>query len=164
MTKKNNDATTAPIPLPNHHIHRTHSEVQLAQDQLVADYQDGKMYERILIGIMRRCDELGSCHPKTSSSLENIVNTKMQDFRSLSERGTTDAKEDWVVGDDDEPSYSIEEERTASFISTSLTSSENIGSERRNSSLSSLSCLTSHMDGTADATHDIESGIFELEL
>lgn len=47
MTKKNNDATTAPIPLPNHHIHRTHSEVQLAQDQLVADYQDGKMYERI---------------------------------------------------------------------------------------------------------------------
>jgi len=122
---------------------------------------------------MRRCDELGSCHPKTSSSLENIVNTKMQDFRSLSERGTTDAKEDWVVGDDDEPSYSssqptirIEElsRHTAYTTSTSLTSSENIGSERRNSSLPSLSCLTSHMDGSADATHDIESGIFELEL
>ena len=120
-----------------------------------------------VIGILRRCDEMGSCHPKTSSSLENIVNTKMQDFTA---RGTTDAaEEDWVVGDDSssQPTIRRIEElsrHTACTTSTSLTSSENIGIERRNSSLSSLSCLTSHMDGTADATHDIESGIFELEL
>ena len=54
MTEKNINATqqkertaAAPIPLPTYHIPRTHSELQLAQDQLLADYQDGKMYERI---------------------------------------------------------------------------------------------------------------------
>lgn len=54
MTKNINDkqqkvtvTAAAPIPLPTSHIHRTHSELQLAQDQLLADYQDGKMYERI---------------------------------------------------------------------------------------------------------------------
>jgi len=54
MTHKNINATqqkegsvAAPIPLPTSHIPRTHSELQLAQDQLLADYQDGQMYERI---------------------------------------------------------------------------------------------------------------------
>lgn len=37
----------APIPLPTSHIKRTHSELQLAQDQLLADYQDNQIYERI---------------------------------------------------------------------------------------------------------------------
>eukprot|EP00984_Skeletonema_dohrnii_P007221 scaffold2605_cov140-Skeletonema_dohrnii-CCMP3373.AAC.3 len=95
----------------------------------------------------------------------------MQDFRGVSARGTTDAAEDdWVVGDDDQsssqPTIRIEElsRHTACTTSTSLTSSEKIGSERRNSSLSFLSCLTSLMDDTTDTTNDIESGIFELEL
>jgi len=53
MMKKNINATlkkgtaAAPIPLPTSHIHRTHSELQLAQDEMLADYQDGQMYERI---------------------------------------------------------------------------------------------------------------------
>eukprot|EP00986_Skeletonema_menzelii_P004794 scaffold1680_cov139-Skeletonema_menzelii.AAC.1 len=38
----------APIPLPTSHIKRTHSELQLAQDQLLADYQDNQIYKRIL--------------------------------------------------------------------------------------------------------------------
>ena len=120
-----------------------------------------------VIGILMRCEKTGPCHPKTSSSLENIVNTKMQDFRSYSGRGTTDDSDDWVVGDQSQPmhrSFPAEKElprHTPSF--TSLTSSE-IESERRNGSMSSLSCSASHTDDSEEATHDIESGIFELEL
>ncbi len=46
-TQQKQQTAAAPIPLPTSHIPRTHSELQLAQDQLLADYQDGKMYERI---------------------------------------------------------------------------------------------------------------------
>ena len=120
-----------------------------------------------VIGILRRCEKTGPCHPKTSSSLENIVNTKMQDFRSHSGRGTTDAGDDWVVGDHSQPMHRSFPEKelprhTPNF-GTSLTSSE-IESERRNDSMSSLSCSASHTDDSEEATHDIESGIFELEL
>lgn len=38
---------SVPIPFPTTHIKRTHSELQLAQDEVLADYQDGAMYERI---------------------------------------------------------------------------------------------------------------------
>ena len=90
----------------------------------------------------------------------------MQDFRSLSGRGTTDAGDDWVVGDQSQPMHRSFPEKelprhTPSFAS--LTSSE-IESERRNGSMSSLSCSASHTDDSEEATHDIESGIFELEL
>ena len=90
----------------------------------------------------------------------------MQDFRSLSGPGTTDAGDDWVVGDQSQPMHrSLPAEKelsrhTPSF--TSLTSSE-IESEKRNGSMSSLAC-SSHTNDSEEATHDIESGIFELEL
>ena len=47
MKKNSTPPAAAPIPMPTSHIKRTHSELQLAQDQLLADYQDGQMYERI---------------------------------------------------------------------------------------------------------------------
>lgn len=83
----------------------------------------------------------------------------MQDFRSLSERGTADAEDDWV-GEQSQPMHGSFHERERSSF-TSLTSSE-IDSDRRNSSLSC--CSVSHMDDSATVTYDIESGIFELEL
>jgi hypothetical protein len=118
---------------------------------------------------------MGKCHPKTSSSLENIMNTKMQDWGSLSERRTSDADDDWVVGDDQsEPIHRFLPERglTRHKVNfTSLSSSEfesesssELGSQTTNSSLSSLSCLASYMDDSPEATDDIECGIFELEL
>ena len=89
----------------------------------------------------------------------------MQDFMSLSGRGTTDAG-GGVVGDHSQPMHRSFPEKelprhTPSL--TSLTSSE-IESERRNDSMSSLSCSALHTDDSEEATHDIESGIFELEL
>jgi len=55
-------ASSVPIPLPTSHIHRTRSELQLAQDELLADYQDGRMYERI-------CKSLCSISPVRLSLL-----------------------------------------------------------------------------------------------
>jgi hypothetical protein len=120
-----------------------------------------------VIGILRRCGEMGTCHPKTSSSLENIMNTKMQDCRSISERRTSDADNNWVVGEDLSESIrrSFHERRLTRHKDnfTSLLSNK-LESETTNSSMSSLSCSASHMDDSDDATDDIESGIFELEL
>lgn len=196
------ETAAAPIPLPTSHIHRTHSELQFVQDEILADYQDGQMYERIcksahpstlydnhqcdfhlcyivnhdlilrlsadsVIGILRRCGEMGTCHPKTSSSLENIMNTKMQDCRSISERRTSDADNNWVVGEDlSEPIRRSFHERGLTRHKDNFTSllSNKLESETTNSSMSSLSCSASHMDDSDDATDDIESGIFELEL
>ena len=121
-------------------------------------------------GILRRCDKTGTCHPKTSSSLENIMHTKMQEvfnIRSLSERRCdNDGGDDWLLVDQSESIHSLPAERelTRHKVSfTSLSSSSEHENEPLNSSLSSLSCSTaSQIDD--EATHDIESGIFELEM
>ena len=95
------------------------------------------------------------------------MNTKMQDCRSISERRTSDADNNWVVGEDLSESIrpSFHERRLTRHKDnfTSLLSNK-LESETTNSSMSSLSCSASHMDDSDDATDDIESGIFELEL
>ena len=89
----------------------------------------------------------------------------MQDFRSLSGRGTIDAGDDWVVGDQSKPMHrSFPAEKELPRHTPSFTSSTSSEIERRNDSMSSLSCSASHTDDSEEATHDIESGIFELEL
>ncbi len=95
------------------------------------------------------------------------MNTKMQDCRSISERRTSDADNNWVVGEDlSEPIRRSFHERGLTRHKDNFTSllSNKLESETTNSSMSSLSCSASHMDDSDDATDDIESGIFELEL
>jgi len=80
-------------------------------------------------------------------------------------RGTIDA--DYFVGDDQsQPIHRSFPERGLSSHTLSFTSSTSseIESVSKNCSTSSLSCLTSYTDGSDEATHDIDSGIFELEL
>jgi len=64
------------IPLPKSHIHRTPSELQLADDQKKADYEDLRMFSRLVIGIQSRCLSTGYVHPKTKSALDDIVHMK----------------------------------------------------------------------------------------
>lgn len=105
--------------------------------------------------------------------------TKMQDYRSLSERRTSNDDDDWGVGDDQSEhirgfmestkasSGASSPERGLTRHKVSFTSSSSSMLEtatRRNSSMPSLSSLTSHMDDSPEATHDIDSGIFDLEL
>lgn len=91
------------------------------------------------------------------------MNTKMQDFRSLSRRGTIDDG-DLIDDDQSQPRSFPEREPSSHRLSFTSSTSSEIESLRTNTSTSSLSCLTSHTDGSTEATHDIDSGIFELEL
>lgn len=93
------------------------------------------------------------------------MNTKMQDFTSVSWRDTIDT-DDRLGDDQSQPMHRSFPERELSSHRVSFTSSTSseIDSLRKNSSTSSLSCLTSHTDGSTEATHDIDSGIFEFEF
>jgi len=74
-------STSAPIRLPESHIHRTPSELQLAQEQIKADFFDGRMYARLIYGMSHHCDEEErSMHPLTAKSLRGVVNTHRQDL------------------------------------------------------------------------------------
>jgi hypothetical protein len=59
--KSSSDATSnhassrsTSIPLPPTHVHRTQSELQLDQDQQVADQRDATMFYRLVNGIRER--------------------------------------------------------------------------------------------------------------
>lgn len=93
------------------------------------------------------------------------MSTKMQDFASVSWRETIDT-DDRLGDDHSQPMHRSVPERELSSHRLSFTSSTSseIENLKKNSSTSSLSCLTSHTDDSNEATHDIDSGIFELEF
>jgi hypothetical protein len=122
-------------------------------------------------GILRRCDRTGTCHPKTITSLENIISTKMLDYGSICEHRRSYTDEDWFIGDKSETIHSLpvrELTLTRHKVSvTSFCSSSALENETLDTSMSTLSCFTTTQIGSdlkSEAAHDIESGIFELEL
>jgi hypothetical protein len=74
---------SASIPLPKSHIHRTPSELQLADDQRRAEYEDVRMYARLVVGMQSQCVVSGYVHPLTKKSLQDILKTKQADERDL---------------------------------------------------------------------------------
>ena len=64
------------IPLPKSHIHRTPSELQLVDDTRRADYEDARLYARLVAGMRSRCLATGYVHPLTRKSLLGIYQTK----------------------------------------------------------------------------------------
>ena len=71
------------IPLPKSHIHRTPSELQLADDMRRAEYDDVRMYARLVVGMQSQCQVSGYVHPLTSKSLEGVVKTKQANDEEL---------------------------------------------------------------------------------
>ncbi|KAL7493228.1 hypothetical protein ACHAWT_002590 [Skeletonema menzelii] len=76
------------IPLPKSHIHRTPSELQLADDMRRAEYDDVRMYARLVVGmqtqIQRECLENGGVvHPLSQKSLQGVVKTKQANDEEL---------------------------------------------------------------------------------
>jgi hypothetical protein len=97
------------------------------------------------------------------------MRTKMLD-RGSSEQRRSHAVEDWVIGDksDSIRSLPVRELTRHKVSSTSLCSSSGLENETLDSSMSStLSCFSTTQissDLESEAAHDIESGIFEIEL
>ena len=66
------------IPLPSSHVHRTSSELQLYQDQEVADQRDTTMFYRLVNGIRERhqgvqVEQLS----QSERSLRSIIHTRL---------------------------------------------------------------------------------------
>mmetsp|Transcript_14085 Transcript_14085/g.21163 ORF Transcript_14085/g.21163 Transcript_14085/m.21163 type:complete len:248 (-) Transcript_14085:310-1053(-) len=81
-------ASSSIIPLPKSHIHRTPSELQLADDMRRAEYDDVRMYARLVVGmqsqIQRECLENGGVvHPLSQKSLQGVVKTKQANDEEL---------------------------------------------------------------------------------
>eukprot|EP00985_Skeletonema_marinoi_P032040 scaffold38004_cov166-Skeletonema_marinoi.AAC.2 len=167
-------APSQSIPISGIISRFSQSELEdLAQAELLADYRDGQMYERIMTGILRRCNMTGTYHPKTMNSLNNIIHTKMQDYGSLSEDRSCHADEDLIVtGEKYEPIHSttarteLTGQREASTL---MCSSVALERETLYSSMSPLSCFSTapgsiESDSESQAGHYVENGIFEFEL
>ena len=66
---------SASIPLPKSHVHRTRSELQLADDVQRAENEDVRMCVRLVVGIQSQCVKSGYVHPLTEQSLKEILRT-----------------------------------------------------------------------------------------
>lgn len=85
------------IPLPSNHVRRTFSEIQLEQDERMAELREGQMYHRLLTGMLRRCQQVGY-HPKTTMTVQSIIKTQatVKDSTSFS---AIDDDGDWLLYD-----------------------------------------------------------------
>lgn len=54
MNPMNVESKSTAIPMPETHIHRTESELQLYEDMAAAEYRDRCMFNRLVTGIQRR--------------------------------------------------------------------------------------------------------------
>lgn len=102
------------IPLPKSHIHRTPSELQLADETRRAEYDDVRMYARLVVGMQSQITRDyhtngGVIHPLSKKSLAGIVKTKHADDEELhngggvttsSSSGSDEGEVDWEMTHD----------------------------------------------------------------
>ena len=104
---------SSPIRLPKTHIHRTPSELQLAQEKVKADYHEWQMYARLVHGMSHHCEDSESeMHPLTAKSLRGVVNTHNKGLHSRSSHVDDDVQDD----NDWEVSYQEEIKKTRSSV------------------------------------------------
>ena len=77
------NTSSAAIPLPKSHIHRTPSELQFDDDVRRAEHQDVRMYARIVVGMQSQCQVSGYVHPLTRKSLQDILRTRQANDKEL---------------------------------------------------------------------------------
>lgn len=94
---------SASIPLPKSHIHRTHSELQLADDVQRAERVDFRMCVRLVVGMQSQCITSGYVHPLTEQSMQDILRTKAADEHEL--EGNSSSEE---YPEDDDFVFSLE--------------------------------------------------------
>ena len=81
MRSMNSSSSSSSIPIPKSHIHRTPSELQLADEVRRAEIDDVRMYARLLTGMQHQLQREfrangGVVHPLSKKSLQGIVKTK----------------------------------------------------------------------------------------
>ena len=113
------EPTSVPISLPESHIQRTQSELELESMNLLAEHKDVRMYARLLCGmhdqIRHRVCASGKVdvHPLSRKSLDGIIKTKLANIQDLehkeeSARFRTDLG--WITS----YNYTVENDETCS--------------------------------------------------
>lgn len=87
------------IPLPASHIRRTPSELQLVDETRRAEYDDVRMYARLVVGMQSQCVGRGYVHPLSKKSLAGVVRTKQTDHDDL-EKTLNSYDQDYYDQDD----------------------------------------------------------------
>ena len=68
----NKTTTTSSIPIPEAHIRKTNSEIQLENDKLLYEWREGVMYHRLVTGMIQRSKEVGY-HPTINKTVQNVI-------------------------------------------------------------------------------------------
>ena len=81
-------SSSSVIPLPKTHIRRTPSELQLADEVQRAEYDDVRMYTRLVVGMQSQIQRDyhsngGVVHPLSKKSLQGVVRTKQAKYDEL---------------------------------------------------------------------------------
>ncbi|KAL7539685.1 hypothetical protein ACHAXR_009489 [Thalassiosira sp. AJA248-18] len=90
------------IPLPKTHIQRTPSELQLADEVRRAEYDDVRMYARLVVGMQSQIHRDyqtngGVVHPLSKKSLQGIVKTKQAGDEELQRLDAEDDDDGWEI-------------------------------------------------------------------
>lgn len=154
--------TSSIIPLPKTHIHRTPSELQLADETRRAEYDDVRMYARLVVGMQSQIQRDyhsngGVIHPLSKKSLAGVVKTKQANDDELGKK-VEEEEGGWEM-------THIEEEvlLDSTETSSSVTSPWSVAAQRplgsKSSSDNSLSTRGSMKLGLVE-----DDAIFSLEL
>ena len=161
--------SSAPISLPKSHIHRTPSELQLADNIRQAEYEDVRMYARLVVGMQNQCVASGYVHPLTRKSLQDIVKTKEandQELEAMHLHQEEDADSGWDVNYIDDQDH--QDQDGSAVKSSSLQqetcrlnaiSPENVVKTQSGSSLISNSSVT-----IQEEYDEGEEGVFSMEM
>mmetsp|Transcript_22327 Transcript_22327/g.33452 ORF Transcript_22327/g.33452 Transcript_22327/m.33452 type:complete len:208 (-) Transcript_22327:307-930(-) len=154
--------SSAPISLPKSHIRRTPSELQMADDIRRAEYEDVRMYARLVVGMQTQCVASGYVHPRTRQILQDIVKTKEANDQELEALHHHQEEDDsgWDVN------YIEEQEEYGSQAPPchqmgariSSVSPDNIVKAQSNSSMSNS------LGADVDDNDDGEEGVFSMDL
>mmetsp|Transcript_36006 Transcript_36006/g.61422 ORF Transcript_36006/g.61422 Transcript_36006/m.61422 type:complete len:211 (+) Transcript_36006:139-771(+) len=146
-------ARSAPISLPETHIHRTPSELQFAADTINAECKDIAMYSRLMVGMHKQIQHRNlrsgteDVHPLSWKSMVGIARTKQASECDLERQDVDDG---WDL------SHSLIDEDYSSEHSS-------IASSLPPSREASIDCLTALLSGTENGDQE-DDCLFDLEM
>lgn len=157
---------SSPISFPKSHIHRTPSELQLADDMRRAEYEDVRMYARLVVGMQSQCVASGYVHPLTRKSLQDIVKTKEandEELEMMHLHHDEEADSGWDVN------YIQDQAKPCHLPSSSLQTQPgtrviSLSPENFIKTQSDTSIISTNAESGVDLEDDDGEGVFCLEL
>lgn len=156
------NTSSAAIPLPKSHIHRTPSELQFDDDVRRAEHQDVRMYARIVVGMQSQCQVSGYVHPLTRKSLQDILRTRQANDKEL-ERKSSALRDIHHEEDEEQEESSVHTPRPRRPIGTSKRAPTVVKAPSGDGSIMSKLSTSERQEEVAAADPE-DDLVFSLEL